>query len=39
MCELVFMYEPGVSQSIYTSSVERWRNYEKFLGPLLEGLG
>jgi len=28
-----------VRQPIYTSSVERWRNYEKFLGPLLEGLG
>lgn len=25
-----------VRQKIYTSSVERWRNYEKFLGPLLE---
>jgi|GEM_PF-103962 len=28
-----------VRQPIYTSSVERWRNYEKYLGPLLEGLG
>jgi tetratricopeptide (TPR) repeat protein len=28
-----------VRQPIYTSSVERWRHYEKFLGPLLEGLG
>ena len=28
-----------VRQPIYTSSVERWRNYEKFLGPLLAGLG
>lgn len=28
-----------VRQPIYTSSIERWRNYEKFLGPLLEGLG
>lgn len=27
-----------VRQPIYTSSVERWRNYEKYLGPLLEGL-
>ena len=25
-----------VRQKIYTSSVERWRNYEKFIGPLLE---
>jgi hypothetical protein len=25
-----------VRQRIYTSSVERWRNYEPFLGPLLE---
>ncbi len=28
-----------VRQPIYTSSVGRWRNYEKYLGPLLEGLG
>lgn len=28
-----------VRQPIYTSSVERWRNYEAYLGPLLEGLG
>ena len=28
-----------VRQPIYTSSVERWRHYEKFLGSLLEGLG
>ena len=28
-----------VRQPIYTSSVERWRNYEQFLGPLLEALG
>jgi tetratricopeptide (TPR) repeat protein len=28
-----------VRQPIYTSSVERWRNYEKFLGPLLDELG
>jgi len=27
-----------VRQPIYGSSVERWRNYERFLGPLLEGL-
>jgi tetratricopeptide (TPR) repeat protein len=27
-----------VRQPIYTSSVERWRNYEKYLGPLLDGL-
>lgn len=26
-------------QPIYTSSVERWRNYEKHLGPLLAALG
>jgi tetratricopeptide (TPR) repeat protein len=28
-----------VRQPIYGSSVERWRNYEKFLGPLLAELG
>lgn len=28
-----------VRQPIYKSSVERWRNYEKYLGPLLEALG
>ncbi len=28
-----------VRQPIYTSSVERWRRYEKHLGPLLEALG
>lgn len=28
-----------VRQPIYHSSVERWRKYEKFLGPLLEALG
>jgi len=28
-----------VRQPIYTSSVERWRHYEKFLGPLLDALG
>jgi tetratricopeptide (TPR) repeat protein len=28
-----------VRQPIYTTSVERWRKYEKFLGPLLEQLG
>jgi hypothetical protein len=28
-----------VRQPIYTSSVERWRHYEKYLGPLLAGLG
>jgi len=27
-----------VRQPIYTSSVERWRKYEKHLGPLLEAL-
>ncbi len=28
-----------VRRPIYKSSVERWRNYEKFLGPLLDALG
>jgi tetratricopeptide (TPR) repeat protein len=28
-----------VRRPIYTSSVERWRPYEKYLGPLLEALG
>ncbi|HSH13907.1 MAG TPA: sulfotransferase, partial [Desulfurivibrionaceae bacterium] len=28
-----------VRQPIYQSSVERWRKYEKHLGPLLEALG
>jgi hypothetical protein len=28
-----------VRQPIYTSSIGRWRNYEKFLGPLKEALG
>lgn len=28
-----------VRQPIYRSSVERWRNYETFLGPLLKELG
>ncbi|MBI5658960.1 MAG: tetratricopeptide repeat protein [Nitrosomonadales bacterium] len=28
-----------VRQPIYTTSVERWRSYEKFLGPLLDALG
>lgn len=28
-----------VRQPIYTTSVERWRNYEKFLQPLFDGLG
>lgn len=28
-----------VRQPVYTSSVGRWRVYEKFLGPLLEELG
>jgi len=28
-----------VRQPIYRSSVERWRPYEKFLGPLLDELG
>jgi tetratricopeptide (TPR) repeat protein len=28
-----------VRQPVYQSSVERWRHYEKHLGPLLEALG
>ena len=28
-----------VRQPIYSSSVERWRHYEKHLTPLLEALG
>lgn len=28
-----------VRQPIYQSSVERWRRYEQYLGPLLEALG
>jgi tetratricopeptide (TPR) repeat protein len=28
-----------VRQPIYTRSVGRWRNYEKYLGPLFESLG
>jgi tetratricopeptide (TPR) repeat protein len=28
-----------VRRPIYKSSLERWRHYEKYLGPLLEGLG
>lgn len=28
-----------VRKPIYSSSVARWRNYEKFLGPLLDALG
>ncbi len=28
-----------VRQPIYKSSVERWRSYERFLGPLLDELG
>ena len=28
-----------VRQPLYSSSVKRWRNYEKFLGPLFEALG
>jgi hypothetical protein len=28
-----------VRQPIYNSSVERWRHYEKHLGPLLDALG
>ncbi len=29
---------PQVPQPIYNTSVERWRKYEKFLGPLLDEL-
>ena len=28
-----------VRQPIFTTSVERWRRYEKHLGPLFEALG
>jgi tetratricopeptide (TPR) repeat protein len=28
-----------VRQKIHRSSIERWRHYEKFLGPLLDSLG
>lgn len=28
-----------VRQPIYKSSIERWRSYEKFLGPLFDALG
>jgi hypothetical protein len=28
-----------VRQPVYTSSVERWRRYEAYLGPLIESLG
>lgn len=28
-----------VRQPIYTSSRERWRNYEKYIGPLMDELG
>jgi hypothetical protein len=28
-----------VRQPIYKSSVQRWRKYDEFLGPLKEGLG
>jgi hypothetical protein len=28
-----------VRQSLYKSSVNRWQNYQKFLGPLEEALG
>ena len=28
-----------VRQPIYTTSLERWKRYDKFLGPLREGLG
>jgi hypothetical protein len=28
-----------VRKPIYESSVARWRNYEKFLGPLVAELG
>jgi len=28
-----------VRQPIFTTSIGRWRNYEKHLGPLIEALG
>ena len=28
-----------VRQPMYTSSVGKWKNYEKYLGPMIEGLG
>jgi len=28
-----------VRKPIYTTSTNRWRKYEKYLGPLLEELG
>ena len=28
-----------VRQPVYTSSIERWRNYEKYLQPLIDALG
>ena len=28
-----------VRQPIYTSSLARWKNYEKFIGPLKDALG
>jgi len=28
-----------VRQPIYKTSKQRWKNYEKFLGPMIEGLG
>jgi hypothetical protein len=28
-----------VRQPIYATSVQRWRNYEKYLGPLKKSLG
>jgi hypothetical protein len=28
-----------VRQPVYTTSVQRWRNYEKYLGPLKQSLG
>jgi hypothetical protein len=28
-----------VRQPLYSSSVKRWKKYEEFLGPLIEGLG
>jgi hypothetical protein len=28
-----------VRQPVYKTSVARWKKYEKFLGPMIEGLG
>ena len=28
-----------VREPVYTSSIDKWRRYEKFLGPLIDALG